>query len=219
MKMTLKLSLSLFAAITVLLDVRVNGQAPAPLTPVNITIDEKGAGTYSIPGGSSGALFAFVFPDFGNGLAAELGFGYLFPGLPILPTFTLPIPVVGDVQLIEPSQGALSDVIRFNREPGESGVILFYSDNSDASDGDLADTGFPTNVLANYTSIPEIGPEENNGATYRPVVGEPGDLSGFGYEATYFIISDVPEVSSCAVGFMFGIAGLSVWRTRKAKAA
>jgi len=146
-----------------------------------ITVDENGNGIGTIGDGS-------LKPDPGPG------------GLASVLTYNLPFTATqGDVLLssIEPVSPfpVVFDVIRFNG----NGTLDFYSDNVPIADS-LADTPSPPGFLyANQITIPEVGPEGNNGAFYTPTAGHPGfDTSG----PTFHFISDgsaVPEPASIVI--------------------
>jgi hypothetical protein len=126
--------------------------------------------------------------------------------------YTLPFAVVpGDVILTEPGQpnGPNSDVVRFWNPAGiNQSEIIFYSDFSAADPADApADVGLPLQFQPLTVTIPEVGPEGNNGAVYLAAPGMPGSTSA---AIQYNIISDVPEPGTGAlllsgVGLLFGI--------------
>jgi hypothetical protein len=200
----------LFAAVAVLAG-GVQRATAAPLPSITISVDENGNGTFV-----SNVTGMFTLPF---ALKADPGPG----GLPSVLTYDLlgpPSLVAGDVQLTE--GGVFADVIRFN--PAGTGgnldyrsSLLFYSDSSDGVDS-IGDT--PTPPLAFYTnliSIPEVGPEGANGATYTPTDGQPGFIAGF--NVTYDFVSDgtlaTPEPASVTL-LGLGVAGIAVraWRRK-----
>ena len=144
-----------------------------PASAVLITIDEDGHGTVD-----GTPLPFFKGPDIGpGGLLSTLHYG---PSLFLIGT------VPGDVHLTEGAGSAavFLDVIRFNGD----GTVIFYSDNLDGFDS-LADTAAPPSIAyPNLVSIPEIGPEGDNGAFYTPGPGNPGFSPEFAL--TYHFVSD-----------------------------
>ena len=159
------------------------------------TVDENGNGTIQFPAGGIGAMPGFLANDPGpTGLANALT--YNLQGPPSL--------VAGDLILIEPANGSISELIRFN--PAGTGgqnfsSLVFYSDNADGVDA-IADIGFPVGRHTNVLTVTESGPEAGpNGFLYTPTANQPGFISGF--NVTYNIISDpatsVPEPGSAAL--------------------
>ena len=144
---------------------------------VTITVDENGHGTidsFSMP-------FSLQNDPGPGGLANVLTYSMLNP-----PNLT-----AGDVLITD--TGALNDVVRFNPNEicsGGTGCLVFYSDNVDGFDA-LGDTPSPPGAFyANTVTIPEIGTDTNNYATYTPVAGPPGFVPGF--VVNYTFLSDVP---------------------------
>jgi len=89
--------------------------------------------------------------------------------------------VQGDAHLTD--SGTTLDVIRFN---GNS-TLVFYSDNVDGVDSQADTSSPPGSSYANLVTIPEVGTEAANGASYTPLPGQPGfDPSG----PTYHFTSD-----------------------------
>jgi hypothetical protein len=158
------------------------------------TIDEFGGPLTSLP--------STIGPDPSGGVAG-----------PVL-IYTLPFAVVpGDVILSEPGQvpPLTSDVVRFWNPTGINQTeIIFYSDFSTTDPADApADVGMPPQLQSLTVTIPEVGPEGNNGAVYVANPGMPGSTSA---PVQYNIISDtsVPEPGTGAlllsgVGLLFGI--------------
>lgn len=192
----------------------MNTQALGQVAPPSrtITIDENANG--SVTGGESPvALSSAMQTDPGPG------------GLSSVLTYALPAGftvVPGDVHLTDADFGTFLDVIRFNQIVGAvalPGSIAFYSDNVDGFDA-LADTsGPPGSAYTNLVSIPEVGPEGNNGALYTPTANQPGYVAGF--LVTYHFISDsaVPEPATWAMMMLgFGAIGLAMRRRKVAVA-
>ena len=158
-----------------------------------VTIDEFG-GSNGIP--------STIGPDPSGGVTTS----------PVL-IYTLPFAVAsGDVILTEPGQpnGPNSDIVRFWDPTGiNQSEIIFYSDFSATDPADApADVGLPTQLQPLVVTIPEVGPEGNNGAIYLATPGLPGSTSLLPIQ--YNIISDVPEPGTGAlllsgVGLLFGI--------------
>lgn len=130
--------------------------------------------------------------------------------------YTVPFAVTpGDVILTEPGQpnGPNSDIVRFWNPTGANQTeIIFYSDFSATDPADApADVGLPTQLQPLVVTIPEVGPEGNNGAIYLATPGLPGSTSLLPIQ--YNILSDVlpvPEPGTGAlllsgVGLLFGI--------------
>lgn len=185
--------------------------APPPET-LLITLDENGHGTILVDGTTTIPLTGVLAPDPGPGGLSSVLTYTLVGGLTVVP---------GDVHLTDADfGGAFLDVLRFNQTVGAvaiPGTILFYSDNVDGFDA-LADTsGPPSTAYTNLVSIPEVGPEGNNGAFYTPTANQPGFIAGFA--ATYHFISDTPSVPEPSTWAMmlagFGAIGLAFRRRRR----
>jgi hypothetical protein len=171
----------------------------------------------------------YTFDEFGNssGLGISPGAMQLDPSGAIgLPTpvmvYNLPFPVIpGDVILQEPNPLGLnrtSDLVRFwNPTGGGPSQIIFYSDFSTTDPADSpADTGIPSGLMSLIVTIPEVGPEGNNGALYTPTANQPGFiLSTTVPPATYNIISDVPEPGITALTFVGAGLLLFTLKTRQ----
>ena len=157
--------------------------------------DENGHGTIAENGGPTRPLSGVLAadPSSPNG-----------GGVPVL-TYFLPEPVIsGTACFSEPGGGgAQSDCLRFTDNTGviNGGVtgagsrMIYYSDfELGEPNTDLADTGFPTNILTgNFLQSVEVGTEGNNGFDYQPGgVPYPGNNE-------YIGISDAPEPASLAL--------------------
>jgi PEP-CTERM motif-containing protein len=174
----------------------------------SITVDENGNGTLNFTTGG-GCASGGIFPMTGV-LAPDPGPG----GLPSVLTYNLlgpPSLVAGDVLMTDADcGGCFLDFIRFNPagtgDPSYPASLLFYSDNISGADS-LGDTPSPPGAFyPNVVSIPEVGPEGNNGAFYTPTAGQPGFVSGF--NVSYHFISDTPEPGTLGL-LGIGLLGLA----------
>jgi hypothetical protein len=135
------------------------------------------------------------------------------------------LPTAGDVVLNEVGT-AWSDVVRFLQYEDAQGLLkgllVFYSDVGGPTglpDG-LADTPHAPVLLANWTSVNEVGPEGNNGASYTPLPGQPGyyvPVAG-GPPVTYDLVSEVPEPATMIGGAMlllpFAVSTIRILRRK-----
>jgi hypothetical protein len=170
-----------------------------------VTFDENGHSSF----GGAALPFA-VGPDPSGGIAANVLI------------YTLPFVVTpGDIGLIENTNSTslnLSDVVRFFTPAGaNNSEIIFYSDveATEPPPLDLADTGLPQ-TSSTTIFIPEIGPDNNNGATWTPVAGEAGSAPT-GLSIQYNIISDVPEPGTLTLVACGGGLLLAALRRRQNK--
>jgi len=143
-------------------------------------------------------------------------------GGPVL-TYLLPEPVItGTVAVLEPT-GGISDALRFTNAAGDiSGIssgadarMIFYSDFELGEILlDLADTGFPANLMAgNFVVGPtEVGPEGNNFFDWQPAGAYPANNEFIGVSDT----TPVSEPASLAL-LSNGLAamGLIIHRRRR----
>lgn len=173
---------------------------------------------YAITATSSFAQL-YTFDEFGNSSGLGISPGILQPdpsgaiGLPVpVLVYNLPFSVIpGDVVMTEPGSPAGSqqdsDIVRFlNPTGGGPSQIIFYSDFSATDPADSpADTGMPPGSMPLVVTIPEVGPEGNNGAVYTPTPNQPGFILSTSLPpATYNIISDVPEPGALALTILGG---------------
>jgi hypothetical protein len=193
---SLAAALNASALVTIAVDENGHGDwNGAPLFPAG-----GGLATDTGPGGLPGALtyyFANATPPFGGAI------DYVLPG---------------DLFILEPPGGALSDLIRFrtgNPLTYAPASLVFYSDKSDDVDS-LADIGFPTAFNANTASLAEPGVEGGlQMIHYVPTPNQPGYVDdsanpGPSYVA-YNFISDVPEPTTAA------LLGTFLWLTSGSK--
>jgi hypothetical protein len=169
------------------------------------------------------------FDEWGNGtdgsgvpLPAFPGTVEPVSGMPTL-MYRLPWPVTSGDLIISGSNG-ISDLIRFdsilNTAGTLDGVAYFFSDLPEPGEFPVppADVGIPP-PLPLVASVPEIGPEGNNFATYFAFgTGAPGSVIPGGLGVAYTIISDsqVPEPSTFVLLGMSGL-GLAAYAWRKKK--
>jgi hypothetical protein len=162
--------------LALLVGVLVAGAKPAAAA--LIEVDENGHAF------SDGVPLGFTFrPDFGPG------------GLGLVLTYFLPfVGLQGDVLMQDGD--VTQDVLRFN---GDS-TLVFYSDDIDGIDA-FADTlALPSAFYPRQVTIPDVGPEGDNGAFYTPNDAQPGFNPTF--VPTYHFISDgeaTPEPSTRAL--------------------
>jgi hypothetical protein len=140
---------SKFAALVALLpgSLVLPGQADS-FVPFTFIFDEQGNGSISINGGPFTALPGVLAPDPSNGGALALTY--------FLPT-AAPFSGTGTILSYEDSSlTSLSDAFRITDATGNiTGLgsadrVIFYSD-VEPGDTDLADTGFPTNIMSGAT--------------------------------------------------------------------
>lgn len=174
--------------------------SPFNSDPFTLNFDENGNGSISINRGEFTPLQGTLAMDPSNGGIFAL-------------TYTLPpgqTPVVnGDVLVMEPFGAGMSDVIRFTDAAGRlTGItadrMIYYSDTAEANEftGDLADTGFPTNVGAGLTNIEEeVGAEGDNHFTHQAL----GNI--------YNGISDAPVPEPASL-ILMGSGLIWVWGIR-----
>lgn len=191
------------------------GSASAAPFSVSITVDENCNGSFSNTTGFTSSLACGFLADPGPG------------GLGSVMTYSLQNPpgvTAGDVLLQDGPGGPILDVIRFN--PAEScfgsvGCVVFYSDNVDGMDAG-ADTTRPPGAFYSHTvTLLEVGTEQNNGAVYTPIFGQPGFVSGAAGPVTYTLLSDTTPIPEPASLILLGsglLLGASRRRRRSANA-
>jgi hypothetical protein len=164
-----------------------------------ITVDENGHGFLN-----DQPLNYFIGQDPGpGGLPNALIYSFSLPG-------QQDAIGLGDVYLREGVEQGWSDLIRFYPVSTSLNYLVFYSD-SGPGDTELADVGFPTAFYEYNVTIPELGPEGDNGAYYTPLLGQPPDPGAiYGYDVTYHFISDVPAPPAVWLlgSGLLGLAGL-----------
>lgn len=154
-------------------------------------------------------LNMFTFDENGQGILNGNPVSWAVTEEPIshLSTLTYYLPFAttpGDVLLTEPDplgNNIVSDIVRFDGQ----GHVYFFSEReaTDVPPFDLADVPLLPNPITPFFSIPEVGPEGNNGALWIPLAGQPGSIPT-GAEIQYNIISDVPEPASMLLAGLGG---------------
>jgi hypothetical protein len=130
------------------------------------------------------------------------------PGVDPIPTlfyvlpFTFPV-AQGDVQVIEPDNGTISDVLRFVSDSStNTSRVYVYSDlETSGIDKDLADVGIPQPWI-NVVVVTEVGLEGGvNGIHWLPGLDQPGSPPAGVAPISYSFTSDVPEPATmCLLG-------------------
>ncbi len=170
--------------------------------PFEIFFDENGNGQISVNGGPLGPIHGVMAPD-----PADAGHVVL--------TYFLPEHVVnGDVAVFEPdsTQQILSDGLRFTDANGNLDHFSATADRmiylSETGDADKADTGFGNfGLVTGFNgTVPEVGPENNNGFDWFPG----GNI--------YHGISDVPEPGTVIL-LGIGMLGMGLYRWRRHRKA
>jgi PEP-CTERM motif-containing protein len=195
MRITLK-SVMAAGALASIAAVAVAGGANAgPLDPGSgsgafvLNFDETGLATISVNGGPLTSLTGALMANPSNvGLPGLLGLTYLLPETVIN----------GDVGITRASDGSFSDGLRFTDAAGSltgftANRLIYYSD---PGNGDLADTGAPSNFTVAAT-VTEVGledvletfvytpfPNTYNGVSDRLAVPEPASLALLGAALT-----------------------------------
>ena len=180
-----KLSGVVMLLLTLLLaGVATSAQASTIPTPFTFTFDENGAGSFLI-NGSTLTVTGSLVSDPSNG------------NIPAL-TYMLPAAVGlvgnGDIGVLEAGSTDLSELVRFTDSSGAltgttADRMIYYSEVDKPAEGDLADTGFPTNASPSIFVVEKALPEGGTGFT----------TGNIGSSEVYIGVSDlatVPEPSS-----------------------
>jgi hypothetical protein len=183
-----------------------------PAGPFLLSFDENGNATIAVNGGPPTVLHGTLMNDntLPVGSTAVNVLTYLLP--PTEPVIT------GTVEIPEPlaDGGGISDALRFTNatgiidgsSSGTTGRMIYYSE---PGENDLADTGFPINLITGnfFIGPTEVGPDCCNGFDYRPG-GVPAPMNN-----EYVGISDVPEPTSLVLlGSAMAMMGLIKRRRR-----
>jgi hypothetical protein len=156
---------------------------------LSIVIDENGVGAYTVKQGgvtASGKLTFMIGPADG------------FPNVLI---YNFPILPDGSQLMTQDSWLQVLDASPLGPTPGDTihfhgSTLCFYSDSLDELKAQFADIGLPAPPPgALVATVPEIGPEGSNSATYKATNHTTGAV------ATYLIISDTPEPATLLLGW------------------
>jgi len=204
------------------------GSSARAVTSGEVIIDENGHGFFQDALGNAPiSLPATQMLDPLSGITNALAYN--------LSVIAGAAPVAGDLELIEPPTGGLSDIVRFETISGVH-YMFFYSDGGDGIDS-LADTTLLTQIsiqgnnasvtetgLTITTNVPPNGRFLVNDAAYveggvngyrdlAPASGQPGNDTGFKI-TNYYIVSDgaVPEPASLGI---LGIGAAALLARRK----
>jgi len=195
MKISRLLTPLLFAAVLLLTCTKL---LAVPSNPT-LTFQENGQGKVELPNGAVIPLHGALASDPGpGGLSSAL----TFTAHPAEENF-----VVGDVLVLD-GAGKVSDVLRFNPDPGTGpgliSPILFYS-NDPA--GLLADTGLPTAFYDNKFTVSE---NHSGFTTYTPVAGQPGFEPGTNALPVTYQILSTPDAGSTLCLFAVALCGIGL---------
>jgi len=175
---------------------------------------------------ASAQSLSIQFDEYGNGLFNGTPLKFVASAVEPLSgqatlMYILPFTVTrGDLVLTEGTAvpATLTDIIRFDNDAASlNGLAYFFSDLPDPNETPvpLADTGIPPVTTLLSVTMPELGTEGNDGATYPAANGSPGTalVAGALQPVTYTIVSDgnLPEPATLS---LLGIGALALIRRR-----
>jgi hypothetical protein len=169
--------------------------------PFILAFDENGHGSISISGGAFAPLPGILAVD---PVSGGLALTYVLPAAAGLVN-------TGDVAVTAAGE-PLGDMMRFTNGAGTldgtttGDRMIFYSDREPGEPPDLADVAQGYAVIFANGTVPEVGPEGNNGFDWLPGGNE------------YIGISDSPEPAAVTL-LLIGVAGMAGYGWRKQKLA